>query len=111
MCEEKVDDFEKLLSIFGVECMSKLVDIFGDDFTIGELLKIVQADAGHVCPKCEGKGYIDEREEQVVRNFRGDVVIKYVTFKKEPCDLCLGLGRTAEKYRPKMVQDGWEIDK
>lgn len=74
---------------------------YGDDITLGELIKRKKGNNIHKCPKCEGHGY-------VTRCIPGDWGYTGDRYVDEKCDLCKGIGYTEHEYKPRMVQDGWE---
>lgn len=65
----------------------------GEEFGVSEdVERVIKKMTGnlHKCPQCNGSGI--------------------GTTLDECCDLCDGQGYTEKKYRPKMVQCGWEVD-
>lgn len=67
-----------------------LIKEYGDDVTLGQIKKIIIG-RNHVCPNCNGRGYI--LEEYIV------------------CNLCNGHGFTDgftdAEYQLRRIQDGW----
>lgn len=78
-----------------------LIDVYGENATLGDIYKKVANGRIHRCPKCSGMGYV------ITKYYKDFEVFD----KEEECDLCKGQGYTKEEYVPKMVQDGWEVKK
>jgi DNA-directed RNA polymerase subunit RPC12/RpoP len=89
--------------------VEELMTEYGCDITLGELfLKLTQA-KGYKCPKCKGRGFITIQENAYYSNIAVDFGYR-TEYKDIECDLCAGSGFTDKPMKPKMVQDGWEID-
>lgn len=84
--------------------MIRMRNAYGGETTLNELVNKVQGNKVHKCPKCHGSGSFTKR---VNRAQYWECCARYedVTYT---CDLCNGEGYTEHKYKPKMVQDGWE---
>jgi DnaJ-class molecular chaperone len=81
-----------------------LINIYGKDATLADVLKKVQGNKIHMCPKCGGSGRVSVRRN-VAQYW--ECCDRYETYTRA-CDLCHGEGYTEHEYKPKMVQDGWE---
>ena len=81
-----------------------LRDDYGGKTTLDDLVKRIQGNKIHRCPKCGGSGTIIKR---VNRAQYWECCDDYVE-KEVTCDLCNGEGYTEKIYKPRMVQDGWE---
>lgn len=81
-----------------------LRDDYGGETTLDDLVKLMQGNKIHRCPKCGGSGTIIKR---VNRAQYWECRDRYEE-TKVTCDLCNGEGYTEKEYKPKMVQDGWE---
>lgn len=71
---------------------------------IEEVVKIVQGNKIHRCPKCGGAGTVTKKRNKAQYWECSDDWEYYET----TCDLCDGDGYTEHEYKPKMIQDGWE---
>ena len=85
-----------------------LVDAYGANTTLGEILKKVQGNKIYKCPKCNGQGFITIEYNGYPSGLPDSGWVYEAAYKDVECDLCEGEGYTAHKYRPKMVQNGWE---
>ena len=79
-----------------------LMECYGKDMTLGGLVKKIQGNKTHKCPKCNGTGSIRKQIQAEVWGYR-DARYGYVE-----CNLCNGDGYTEHEYKPKMEQVGWE---
>lgn len=77
---------------------------YGNDATLSDILKDIQRNKIHRCPKCGGSGRIEKRRNKAQYWECCDNWEYYVA----ECDLCAGEGYTEHEYKPKMVQEGWE---
>lgn len=85
------------------EAFSLMKD-YGENTTLGDLVKKVQGKRIHKCPKCNGTGRLTKRKNtaqywECCDNWE---------YYDVQCDLCNGEGYTEHQYKPKMIQDGWE---
>ena len=87
----------------------KLVEEFGGDTTLNQVLKMVQNGRIHKCPKCNGTGIIKIKYNAYPPGLPDSGWVQKWEYKEKECDLCDGEGYTYNEYKPKMVQDGWEI--
>lgn len=85
------------------EAVSLMKD-YGENTTLGDLVKKVQGKRIHKCPKCNGTWKVEKRRNKAQYWECCDDWEYYFT----TCDLCNGDGYTEHEYKPKMVQDGWE---
>ena len=81
-----------------------LMKEYGAKTTLEEVVKIVQGNRIHKCPKCGGTGTVTKRKNtaqywECCENWK---------YYETTCDLCNGEGYTEHEYKPKMIQDGWE---
>lgn len=81
-----------------------LRDDYGEKTTLDDLVKRIQGNKIHRCPKCYGKGIFIK---MINRAQYWECRDRYEE-TKVTCDLCNGEGYTEKEYKPKMVQDGWE---
>ena len=81
-----------------------LRDDYGGKTTLDDLVKRIQGNKIHRCPKCYGKGIVIK---MINRAHYWECCDWYEEIKVT-CDLCNGEGYTEKEYKPKMVQDGWE---
>lgn len=80
-----------------------LMERYGENLTLGSLVKKIQGNKIYKCPKCKGTGRMEKKCWLYDREGGASCTHKYVD-----CDLCYGEGYTDCEYKPKMVQDGWE---
>lgn len=85
------------------EIVSMIYD-YGENATLRDVLKNVQGNKIHRCPKCGGSGVVHKRRNIAQYWECYDVWEDYDV----QCDLCCGEGYTEHEYKPRMVQDGWE---
>lgn len=93
-----------------IKDVKELVDKYGKDKTLAEVLELVQGDRKYECPKCHGKGYTTVEYNKYPRNLPDSGWVYEPGYKDEQCDLCNGQGYTRDKYQPKVkvINDGWE---
>lgn len=88
--------------------LEELMEDYGCDITLGELIRKFSKEKGYKCPKCEGKGLITIKSLYYPKY---EYDFGYRTEHKDiECDLCKGTGFTDKPMKPRMVQDGWEVD-
>lgn len=80
--------------------IEELILTYGEDTTLKEAYCEEINKTVYKCPKCNGRGRIISYSHSPFSN---------PNLVKE-CSLCHGNGYTKHKYKPKMVQQGWEID-
>lgn len=85
-----------------------LISTYGEDATLSDVLKIVQGNKIHRCPKCKGAGKVSIRYNAYPSGLPDSGWVQDWKYKDIDCDLCGGEGYTEREYRPRMVQDGWE---
>lgn len=91
-----------------VHDVSKLIDIYGANATLEDILKKIQGDKVYKCPKCNGLGAITEEYNGYPSGLPDSDFIYKAAYRHLECDLCKGEGFTTHQYKPKMIQDGWE---
>lgn len=85
------------------EAISLMKD-YGENATLGEVVKKIQGKKIHKCPKCGGTGKVTKRRNKAQYWECCDNWVEY----EEICSLCNGEGYTEHEYKPRMIQDGWE---
>lgn len=85
-----------------------LMNRYGKDTTLGELVKKIQGNKIYKCPKCGGRGYISKRYNAYPPYLPDSGWVEDWKWKEIDCDLCKGEGYTEHEYKPRIVQDGWE---
>lgn len=88
--------------------VKNLVDRYGADVTLGQLLVKIQGNKIYECPKCRGKGFVTIEYNGYPDGLPDSGYVYMAAYKDEECDLCKGIGYTEHKMKPKMIQDGWE---
>lgn len=84
----------------------ELMEKYGAETTLGEMVKIVQGNKIHKCPKCNGRGDVSIRYNAYPSGMPDSGWVEDWKYKNVECDLCHGEGYTEHEYKPKMVQDG-----
>lgn len=84
----------------------RLRNAYGGEMNLDDLVKRMQGNKIHKCPKCGGSGTTIKR---VNRAQYWECFDDYVE-KEVTCDLCNGEGYTEKIYKPRMVQDGWKCE-
>jgi rubrerythrin len=84
-----------------------LVNAYGENYTLGELLKRIQGDKIYKCPACMGRGKITEEYNAYPSGLPDSGWVYEAGYRDKKCTLCDGHGYTNKKYVPKMVQEGW----
>lgn len=85
--QKKVEREHPLISIIDIVNLEKF---YGCDMTLGKLKETIIGNKINECPKCNATG---------VTTAGGEIY---------KCDLCDGEGYSEKRYKPRMVQDGWE---
>lgn len=88
-----------------------LIKIFGADTTLKQVLLIVSGGRKYKCPKCNGKGKITIEYNGYPKGLPDSGFVYEAAFKDIECDICKGEGYTREEYKPKYIQDGFEVVK
>jgi hypothetical protein len=88
-----------------------LIKIFGEDATLKQVLLTVSGGRKYKCPKCNGKGKITVKYNAYPKGLPDSGFVYEEAFKDIECDICKGDGYTREEYRPKYIQDGFEVVK
>lgn len=69
-----------------------LINRYGKNATLKEVLRAEQGDYIYVCPKCAGRGIVKEKY------FTGEGYNQEEKIREIKCSLCNGIGYTKEKY-------------
>lgn len=69
-----------------------LINRYGENATLKEVLRAEQGDYIHVCLKCAGRGIVREKY------FIGEGYNQEEKTREIKCNLCNGIGYTKEKY-------------
>lgn len=85
----------------------RLCKTYGENTTLAELLKEIQGNKIHKCPKCSGTGKITKKRNKA-QYWECCDDYEYYEYYDVECDLCNGQGYKEHMYKPKMIQDGWE---
>ena len=90
--------------------IEQLIEVYGKDASLEEILKKVKGDYIYKCPKCGGKGYTLERYNAYPSGLPDSGWVDDWKYKEVTCDLCNGRGYTKEEYqrKTKIVFDGYE---
>ena len=91
-----------------INVVKNLVDKYGADVTLGQLLVKIQGKKIYECPKCRGKGYVTVEYNGYPTGLPDSGFVYSAAYKDVECDLCNGEGYTDHEMKPKMIQDGWE---
>jgi RecJ-like exonuclease len=91
------------------EIMS-LIDKYGENATLKDILLNISDGEVYKCPKCNGKGTITVEYNAYPSGLPDSGFVYEAGYRNVECKLCGGEGYTKVKYRPKMIQDGWEED-
>lgn len=85
-----------------------LCEQYGENTTLGEILRNVQGRKKYICPKCKGTGIITVEYNGYPNGLPDSGWVYEAAYRKEECDLCKGEGYTGKLMKPHMVQEGWE---
>ena len=102
---------ERLYGNPGKQEISHIYDLiarFGSDITLQQIYDNFRAIYKYVCPKCNGRGLVTEKYNPYPSGLLDSGFVENWEYRDVDCDLCKGIGYTKVKYKPKMVQDGWE---
>ena len=83
---------------------------YGGETKIGDILDEELGDNKFICPKCKGRGYIKIEYNCYPAGYPDSLCAYEAGYKDIECDVCGAFGFTANRLKPRMVQDGWEID-
>jgi hypothetical protein len=89
----------------------ELIKMFGENTTLKQVLLIASDGRKFKCPKCDGKGKITVEYNGYPRGLPDSGFVYEAAFKDIECDICKGEGYTREEYKPKYIQDGFEVVK
>ena len=82
---------------------------YGRNTTLGELVRAVQGDKIHRCPKCNGSGMVSIKYNAYPSGLPDSGWVEDWKYKNIECDLCHGDGYTEHEYNPKWCKmDGNE---
>lgn len=91
--------------------LMNLINYYGDDVTLKDVLNdITNNKPIYKCPNCNGTGKISVEYNGYPEGLPDSGFVYEPTYKDVECELCKSEGYTTVKYRPKMIQDGWEED-
>lgn len=79
--------------------VKKLIETFGPDAKLSEVLVKVQGENTHRCPKCHGSGIVSIEYNAYPKGLPDSDFRTDMQWQDIPCDLCAGVGFTAEKYK------------
>ena len=84
---------------------------YGGETSIETILSKLKGNKIHRCPKCHGKGYIEEAYNAYPTNLPDSGWVEDIKYRKIKCDLCGGEGWTEHEYKPitKKVVEGWTM--
>lgn len=85
-----------------------LMEDYGENTTLGDLVKKVQGKMIHKCPKCNGTGTVSVKYNAYPSGLPDSGWVEEWRYREVKCGLCNGEGYTEHQYKPKMIQDGWE---
>lgn len=88
--------------------IKNLIETYGGDTTLNEVMRRVAGNRIHKCPKCCGKGFEVVEYNGYPSGLPDSGWVYEAKYKNVTCDLCKGEGYTEKEYKPKMVQMGWE---
>ena len=90
--------------------IEQLIEVYGKDASLEDVLKKMKGDYIYKCPKCGGTGYTLERYNAYPSGLPDSGWVDDWKYEKVPCDLCDGRGYTKEEYKrkTKIVFDGYE---
>lgn len=82
-----------------------LCKTYGSNTTLGDLLRKIQGNKIHICPQCNGSGYIVKEYNTYPRGLPDSGFVYEPCYMDVKCDLCFGEGYTEHKYKHEMIQD------
>ncbi len=85
-----------------------LIDTYGTNTTLGEVLKKIQGNKIYKCPNCHGQGFKTVEYNSYPNGLPDSGWVYEAAYKNVECDLCKGEGYTDHEYKPRMIQDGWK---
>lgn len=88
-----------------------MINLFGENATLKQVLLIVSGGRKYKCPKCDGKGKITVRYNSYPKGLPDSGFVYEEAFKDIECDICKGEGYTREEYKARYIQDGFETVK
>ncbi|MGL5621798.1 hypothetical protein [Cetobacterium sp.] len=88
--------------------IERLINIYGEQTTLGQLLEDKKNKTPYKCPKCNGKGEVQVKYNSYPDNLPDSGWVERWAYKYIKCDLCGGEGYTIREFKPKLVQQGWE---
>lgn len=81
--------------------LENLIDEYGDK-NIGSIIETMKGNKKYKCPDCKGTGTKKSVFRQGMLGW--DTIYDY-----KKCELCNGFGYTEYQFKPKLIQDGWEV--
>ena len=88
----------------------ELIQTYGNDVTLGDIYTKICDGRIYKCPECNGKGSYTVEYNAYPSGLPDSGFVYEAGYKNVECDLCGGEGYTKIKYKPKMIQKGWEVD-
>ena len=86
-----------------------MIKYYGDDATLKDVLNdITNNKPIYKCPNCNGSGEVLVEYNGYPEGLPDSGFVYEAAYRNEECELCCGEGYTFVKYKPKMIQDGWE---
>lgn len=77
----------------------ELMDHYGENTTLKDLLIKIAGNKIYKCPKCNGMGYITVEYNGYPKGLSDSGFVYEAAYKDVKCDLCNGEGYTADEYK------------
>ncbi|MBO0486311.1 hypothetical protein [Vagococcus fluvialis] len=86
-----------------------LANKLGGDRTLNQIIE--EYKLPFECPQCKGQGIYSK---ETIKRYPSGLpdsgwVPDEIVYVSTECELCNGHGWTGTEYKPKLVQDGWEV--
>ena len=81
--------------------IKQLIEEYGEETTLKEILNYKTKYYKYECPKCEGKGYIEEKYNAYPDGLPDSGWATDWKTRKVDCEVCNGIGYTENKLEPK----------
>ncbi|WP_291567068.1 MULTISPECIES: hypothetical protein [unclassified Clostridium] len=91
-----------------IKDIKNLIKQYEGETTLNDLLKKIQKNKIHKCPKCKGEGENIVKYNAYPKGLPDSRWVEDWKYKNVECDLCNGEGYTEKEYKPRMIQQGWE---